>query len=89
MEAKQVQFENEVTNTNRLLKSSVFFHFSALWCGVVLLAIGLFVGQVAYRIAAYFQYKSNVDVKVKYVDEMDFPAVTICNQNNYRLAYEQ
>ena len=51
---------------------------------VVIIAIGIFVGQVGTRIAVYFQYKTNVDVKVKYVDEIDFPSVTICNQNNYR-----
>ena len=33
---------------------------------------------------AYFEYKSNVDVKITYVDEIDFPAVTVCNQNNRR-----
>ena len=44
----------------------------------------LFVGQVGTRIDVYFQYKSNVAVKVTYADEIDFPSVTICNQNNYR-----
>ncbi len=51
---------------------------------VVVLAIGLFVGQVAQRMAVYFQYKTNVAVEVTYADKIIFPAVTICNQNNFR-----
>lgn len=56
-----------------------------LWCLIVAVAVTLFVAQVGSRVASYFQYKSNVDVKVNYVDKIPFPAVTICNQNNYRL----
>ena len=59
-------------------------YFRILWCCIVILAMLLFVGQVGTRIAVYFQHKSNVAVKVTYLDEIDFPSVTICNQNNYR-----
>ncbi len=51
---------------------------------VVAVSIVLFVGQVGSRIAVYFEYKTNVDVEVKYVTTLDFPSVTICNQNNFR-----
>ena len=52
-----------------------------------MVAVLLFVGQVGMRVAVYFQYKSNVAVKMNYVDEIEFPSVTICNQNNYRYVY--
>ena len=52
--------------------------------GVVAAAIFLFVAQVGTRVAVFFQYKTNVAVKNKYVKEIEFPAVTVCNQNNYR-----
>ena len=44
----------------------------------------IFIGQVGNRVAVFFQYKTNVAVKVKYLKEIDFPSVTICNQNNFR-----
>ena len=52
--------------------------------GVVAAAVTLFIAQVATRVAVFFEYKTNVAVKVKYVKEIDFPSVTICNQNNFR-----
>ncbi len=51
---------------------------------IVAVSVSLFVAQVGQRVAVYFQYKTNVDVQVKYVDVIDFPAVTVCNQNNFR-----
>ena len=56
-----------------------------LWLGVVTAAIVLFIGQVGNRVAVFFQYKTNVAVKVKYLKAIDFPSVTVCNQNNFRL----
>ena len=44
----------------------------------------LFIGQVGNRVAVFFQYKTNVAVKVKYLKAIDFPCVTVCNQNNFR-----
>ena len=60
------------------------FTFRILWLAVVTIAVLVFVGQVATRVVVYFQYKSNVAVTVNYVNQIDFPTVTICNQNNYR-----
>ena len=52
--------------------------------GVVVLAVLLFVAQVSQRMVVYFQFKTNVAVEVKYTDVITFPALTLCNQNNYR-----
>ena len=63
------------------------YNYRFLWFLVVMVAVLLFVGQVGMRVAVYFQYKSNVAVKVNYVDQIEFPSVTICNQNNYRYGF--
>ena len=31
-----------------------------------------------------FAYKSSVNVEIAYVDKLVFPAVTVCNQNQFR-----
>ena len=51
---------------------------------VVDAAIVLLTVQVGMRFYAYYEYRSNVGVKIKFVDSIPFLAVTICNQNNYR-----
>ena len=63
------------------------FACRVLWFLVTLAAISLFLVQVGLRIYDYYDYKSNVDVKLIYVDKLEFPSVTICNQNNYRSGF--
>ncbi len=60
--------------------------FRILWFLIVGVASGLWIYQVGERTAVYLQHKSNVDVKVVYPESgaVQFPSVTICNQNNYR-----
>ncbi len=65
----------------------LFACFRYIWIIAVVVAISFFVSQVAQRMAVYFQYKTNVAVEVKYIDKIKFPAVTICNQNNYRYCF--
>ncbi len=62
------------------------FRCRVLWFIVVGVAIGLWVTQVGLRTQVFLQHKSNVDVKVVYPEDgrLQFPSVTICNQNNYR-----
>ena len=64
--------------------SAIREYFRIIWICVVIAAILFFVSQVSVRIAVYFEYNTNVNVEVQYVDKIDMPAVTICNQNNYR-----
>lgn len=40
--------------------------------------------NVGQRLDTYFQYKANIDVQVIYTNTSPLPAVTICNQNNFR-----
>ena len=57
-----------------------------IWFVCVVAAITLFSVQVIERSREYFRYRSNVNVEMIYADEVEFPSVTICNQNNYRWA---
>ena len=54
------------------------------WVICVLAAIALFVTQIALRSVDFFKYSTTVDVEVIYTDSVKFPAVTFCNQNNFR-----
>ncbi len=50
----------------------------------VLVAVTLFLYQVGMRTKEYFQYDTNINVEVKFVPEVQFPGVTVCNQNTFR-----
>ena len=51
---------------------------------MVLGAMSLFMIQVGQRLQSYFAYETNVDVELIYANDIIFPVVTICNQNNFR-----
>ena len=48
-------------------------------------AMILFIYQVADRTFVYFDYNTTVSVDIRYLDEVPFPAVTLCNINTFRL----
>ena len=56
---------------------------------MVLTAVMFFVVQVGIRIGVYFEYNTNVDVDVKFPTRIEFPSVTICNENHYRSVVQQ
>ena len=56
-----------------------------VWVVCVMSAIVLFVAQIASRSVDFLKYSTTVDVEVIYTDSVKFPAVTFCNQNNFRL----
>ena len=64
--------------------SSFLFNFRILWVLVVIGAIIFFSIQVKDRIAAYLRHESIVNFEVRYTDKLDYPAITICNQNTFR-----
>ena len=61
-----------------------YFIIRFLWFFVILIGVTLFAYQVTDRIIVYYQRNTNVDVAVKYVPSVEFPSVTICNQNQFR-----
>ena len=52
---------------------------------IILCACGLFAYLATSRLQIYFQRPKIVSVEVTYTENLPFPAVTICNQNAYRL----
>ena len=55
-----------------------------LWFGCVVSAAILFTSQVIIRSVDYFEHETNVNVELIYDSQVQFPAVTLCNQNNFR-----
>ena len=68
----------------KLVSDMVYFIIRILWFFVVIIGVTLFGYQVTDRIIVYYQRNTNVDVEVKYVSSVEFPSVTICNQNQFR-----
>ncbi len=62
------------------------FVFRILWVVAVLVAVTLFLYQVGMRTHEYSQYNTNINVEVKFVPELKFPSVTLCNQKTFRSA---
>ena len=50
----------------------------------MLLITGVFLYAVIDRILHFYDRPVYIDLQVGYMDEVDFPAVAICNQNPYR-----
>ena len=55
-----------------------------LWTIGVVLATSIFFWFMSDRLIYLYSYPKAVDVEVIYTDSVDFPAVTICNQNVFR-----
>ncbi len=45
---------------------------------------GIFIYYLVDRVQEYLLFKKNVSVEENYVKTMDFPAITVCNQNPFR-----
>lgn len=48
------------------------------------MAITLFAYLMIERLIVYFSYPKSVSLEVTYNESLQFPAVTICNQNLFR-----
>ena len=72
-----------------LFKESLCFlwYFRLAWVIIVVTAVILFTYQVAERTTDYFGYNTTVSVNIRYVAEVPFPAVTLCNINTFKLVY--
>ncbi|KAL5021784.1 hypothetical protein ScPMuIL_000939 [Solemya velum] len=55
-----------------------------IWLLILMLFMALMLVQVSERIQYYYTWPVTVDFRVKYDNILEFPAVTICNQNTYR-----
>ena len=52
---------------------------------MICLATGsVFMYMIWSKVNYLLSYPKNVNVEVTYTDELDFPAVTVCNENQFR-----
>ncbi|XP_022104023.1 acid-sensing ion channel 2-like [Acanthaster planci] len=55
-----------------------------IWAVVTLAALGFFLYQTALSFISFFEWNHVTKVDINYADELEFPAVTLCNFNKYR-----
>ena len=56
------------------------------WTFAVLVATGFLVFVIVTNIIRLRSHEKTVNVEVTFESELDFPVITICNQNQYKLA---
>ncbi|XP_061183635.1 acid-sensing ion channel 5-like [Saccostrea echinata] len=54
------------------------------WLLLLLVCLAVLVYQIIDRVIYFYSYPVTVNVKVNYNRTLEFPAVTICNQNAYK-----
>ena len=62
------------------------FHCRVLWIVMVVSSILFFTVEVGLRTKEYFKHETNIDMELMFVDEVPFPALTMCNQNAFRMS---
>ncbi|CAH1796507.1 unnamed protein product [Owenia fusiformis] len=56
------------------------------WSIACLASFGVIIWQCEKLFVKYYEYNVNVKIDMQYNSELDFPAVTICNLNQFRLS---
>ena len=62
-------------------------HFRIAWILTVLCVISVFTYALTTRLIHLYSYPTDIDLAIGYWERVPFPAVTICNQNQYRLVF--
>ncbi|XP_071941021.1 acid-sensing ion channel 5-like [Antedon mediterranea] len=91
-EKEQTTVDEDFATTTTLhgvqyIATSKAFIIKVLWLLVFLGGLGVCTWQIVLRIDEYIQFNVNTEIKLSFLSEMDFPAVTICNFNRYRNSY--
>jgi len=58
----------------------------SIWLLLVLMGAALTAYQIQERIGYFFSYPVNVIIREEYTNEMTFPTVTMCNENQVSLS---
>ena len=69
---------------NHIITWLVFFRI--LWICVLVGAAIFFVFYISNSLVEYFDYPKTVNVEIEYTERLEFPAVTVCNENLARYA---
>ena len=51
---------------------------------MMLAALTIFLYYLSDRLIQYFKYEKVISVEESYVDQMEYPAITLCNQNTFK-----
>ena len=81
--SKPISMNNIIYNISNTL--ILFWFGRVFWIVTVLASMVTCLLIVALRTHVYLQHDTNIDIELKFVNQVPFPAVTICNQNAYRM----
>ena len=65
--------------------NSLEINFRILWVIVVVTSIAFFTVMVGIRTSEYMKHETNIAMELTFADHVPFPAVTLCNQNAFRM----
>ncbi|XP_074662808.1 uncharacterized protein LOC141915241 [Tubulanus polymorphus] len=71
---------------SRVTEAQPYFIRRMIWGMIVLAGLTLFCIQAINSIILFFNRPVSVNVKVNYNESLSFPAVTLCNQNDFRIS---
>ncbi|XP_074662453.1 uncharacterized protein LOC141914994 [Tubulanus polymorphus] len=71
---------------NHIVENTPYVARRCLWICIVICGFSLFCYQVTNSVLHFFDRPVSVNVKVNYNDTLRFPAVTICNHNDFRIS---
>ena len=66
-----------------LIKHHIF-SYRVIWVLIVCAGVITFGVQIAHNVATFLEYHVTVNVKINYNTSLEFPAVSLCNQNDFR-----
>ncbi|XP_033108975.1 acid-sensing ion channel 5-like [Anneissia japonica] len=89
---EKISLESEFATSTTLhglqyIATSKRFIFKLLWVLIFMAGLSLCVWQISLRIQEYLLFNVNTEINLTFVDELEFPALTICNFNRYRSSY--
>ncbi|XP_013405367.1 uncharacterized protein LOC106170158 [Lingula anatina] len=70
----------------KIVEDTPFMLRRVIWIFLVLLGAGLFLMQLIGCVVYYRSWPVTVNVKINYADKINFPAVTICNLNAFKMS---
>ncbi|ELT94811.1 hypothetical protein CAPTEDRAFT_212993 [Capitella teleta] len=73
-------------NARESMERTTKLSLKLFWLTLVVVGGGIFTYQLTDSIIYYYDWPVTVNVKINYNDTIRFPAVTVCNQNAFRLS---
>ena len=61
------------------------FASRVLWVVMVVSSMVFFMVEVGIRSRDYLKYETNIDIEISFEEQLPFPALTVCNQNAFRM----